>query len=450
MRRTSLTRDRVRFGGAFIDGPEVFYRQYSKAMIDSSPSRFTRVLLMVAAGAVLLLIGTGSGWAGYVAVGLVFGVAVIQHAILTSLATRRISETIRREDPDLPTEMSEVAAAVRARISAERLDAERQNSDIRAALESAAVGVIVADREGRILNTVGATAGLVPPGPEARVKNPKLRRLFSDVLADGEPRIELVPMGASHAVMQWTAVPLDHEAVGAVVIDVTEVQRVQAMRRHFVTDASHELKTPIAAIQAAAEALQTALAIDEERSRLFARRLQEQAVRLGRIVNDLLDLSRLEGDVPEMKRFDLSEVVAAEVAGLTREFEEKGIRLQTDLEQFEIVGGAEDAALAVRNLLTNAIRYTEPDGAVEVRLTGSPGEVTLVVTDSGIGIAASDQERIFERFFRVDGARSRATGGTGLGLSIVRHVMANHGGSVEVSSISGRGSTFTLRFPVGS
>lgn len=419
-------------------------------MFDSSPSRFTRVLLMVTAGATLLLVGTGTGWAGYVAIGLVFGVAVVQHAILSSRTTRQVRETIRREDPDLPTESSEVAAAVRARISAERLDADRQNSDIRAALESAAVGVIVADRDGRILNTVGATAGLVPPGPGARVKNPKLRRLFTDVLIDGEARIELVPMGASHAVMQWTAVPLDHEAVGAVVTDVTEVQRVQSMRRHFVTDASHELKTPIAAIQAAAEALQTALAIDEERSRLFARRLQEQAVRLGRIVNDLLDLSRLEGDVPEMKPFDLSEVVGAEIAGLAGEFEEKGIRLRTELEQVDMVGSAGDVALAARNLLTNAIRYTEVGGAVEVRIAALPDEVTVMVKDSGIGIAASDQERIFERFFRVDGARSRATGGTGLGLSIVRHVMANHGGSVEVSSVSGGGSSFTLRFPTGS
>lgn len=444
------TRGIVRFVRILIGRPHGPRRPYFAPMINSSPSRFTRVLLMVTAGAVLLLVGTGSGWAGYVAIGLVFGVAVIQHAILSSRTTRQVRETIRREDPDLPTETSEVAAAVRARISAERLDAERQNSDIRAALESAVVGVIVADREGRILNTVGATAGLVPPGPGARVKNPKLRRLFADVLADGEPRIELVPMGASHAVMQWTAVPLDHEAVGAVVTDVTEVQRVQAMRRHFVTDASHELKTPIAAIQAAAEALQTALSIDEERSRLFARRLQEQAVRLGRIVNDLLDLSRLEGDVPEMKPFDLAEVVSVEVAGLAGEFDEKGIRVRTDLEQVMIVGSAGDAALGVRNLLTNALRYSEPGGEVEVHLTASPGEAALVVADSGIGIAASDQERIFERFFRVDGARSRATGGTGLGLSIVRHVMANHGGSVEVSSISGRGSTFTLRFPISS
>lgn len=401
----------------------------------------------MAAGALLLLVATGSDWPGFVAVGAVFVVAVAQHAILASTATRQVRETIRSEDPDAPRQSGEVAAAVRERIRTERRDAEHQNADVRAALSSAQVGVVVTDGSGRVLNTVGATAGLVPTGATPTVEHPILRRMFADVLDSGAPRSELVSMERRNAVMQWTAVPLDRDAVGAVVTDVTEVQRVQAMRRHFVADASHELKTPIAAIQAAAEALQTALGLDEERVRLFARRLEEQAIRLGRIVNDLLDLSRLEADVPEMAPFDLADLLSVEFASIGPEAEAEGIALEREVGPAEIVGNRNDVGLAIRNLLTNAVRYSERGGVVSVVLAAEAGEVVLTVEDSGIGIPASEQDRVFERFYRVDGARSRATGGTGLGLSIVRHVMLNHGGTATVDSTPGVGSTFTLRFP---
>ncbi len=413
----------------------------------STRSRFTRALVVVASGALLLLVATGSDWPGFLAVGLVFVVAVGQHAILSSMETRRIRETIRREDPDAPGEAGEVAAAVRERIREERRDAERQNADVRAALAAASVGVVVTDGDGRVLSTVGATAGLVPVGAAATVEHPVLRRMFAEVLRSGEPRSELVRMERRNAVMQWIAVPLDRDAVGAVVTDVTELQRVQAMRRHFVADASHELKTPVAAIQAAAEALQTALGLDEERTRLFARRLEEQAIRLGRIINDLLDLSRLEADVPELALFDMADLVASEFAAIGPEADSEGIALESDINPAEVVGSRRDVGLAVRNLLTNAIRYSERGGVVRVGLQVGPNGVVLTVEDSGIGIAASEQDRIFERFYRVDGARSRATGGTGLGLSIVRHVMLNHGGSATVASTPGGGSTFALRFP---
>jgi signal transduction histidine kinase len=414
---------------------------------DLSSLVFFRTLFAVTALSVIVLVVSGAAWPGYVAVGLVAAAAFVQHSMLTSEASRRAAEIIAVEDPDAPSEAGEVAEAVRERITAERHSAERQNADLRAALLSSGVGVIVADRRGRILNTVGATSELLPAGSSA-IKNPALLRLFSTALDSGEAAMDVVVMGVRNREMQWIAVPLDADEVGAVVTDVTEMQRVQAMRRNFVTDASHELKTPIAAIQAAAEVLQAAIGTDEDRSLLFARRLEEQAIRLGRIVNDLLDLSRLESDSPEMALFDLTAVVGGEIALAHDEATESDIELVSELEDVEVVGNRADAALAVRNLLTNAIRYTPAGGDVDVvlRLTGE--HAIVEVTDSGIGIAASDQDRVFERFFRVDSARSRATGGTGLGLSIVRHIMHHHGGTAEVESVSGQGSTFRLRFPI--
>ena len=416
-------------------------------MKDLSSLVFFRTLFAVTALSVIVLVVSGAAWPGYVAVGLVAAAAFVQHSMLTSEASRRAAEIIAVEDPDAPSEAGEVAEAVRERITAERHSVERQNADLRAALLSSGVGVIVADRRGRILNTVGATSELLPAGSSA-IKNPALLRLFSTALDSGEVAMDVVVMGVRNREMQWIAVPLDADEVGAVVTDVTEMQRVQAMRRNFVTDASHELKTPIAAIQAAAEVLQAAIGTDEDRSLLFARRLEEQAIRLGRIVNDLLDLSRLESDSPEMALFDLTAVVGGEIALAHDEATESDIELVSELEDVEVVGNRADAALAVRNLLTNAIRYTPAGGDVDVVLRLTDAHAIVEVTDSGIGIAASDQDRVFERFFRVDSARSRATGGTGLGLSIVRHIMHHHGGTAEVESVSGQGSTFRLRFPI--
>lgn len=411
---------------------------------------FVRTVTAVTLVAVVVLAWSGSPWPAYAAVALVAGAAVLTHRTLSASDARRVAELVATEDPDAPEGRGVLAEAVRERIAAERRGGERRSSDLRAALLASGVGVVVAGRDGRVRDAMGATTELVPQDGAREVRHPALLRLFAAALDEGGPATETIVLGIRNRVMQWVAVPLGDGAVGAVVTDVTEMQRVQAMRRNFVTDASHELKTPVAAIQAAAEVLQSAIGGDEERSLGFARRLEEQAIRLGRIVNDLLDLSRLESDSPEMEAFDLASVVGAEVAGARDEAEDRGVGLRSDLASAHVVGSPSDVGLAVRNLLTNAIRYTPAGGEVTVVLRVADDEAIVEVVDTGIGIAASDQERVFERFFRVDGARSRATGGTGLGLSIVRHVMQHHGGRAEVESVSGSGSTFRLLFPRGS
>jgi signal transduction histidine kinase len=228
--------------------------------------------------------------------------------------------------------------------------------------------------------------------------------------------------------------------------DVTAARRVEAMRRDFVADASHELKTPAAAIQAAAETVEGAVADDPESAARFAGQVRRDAARLAGIVSDLLDLSRLEVERPAPDPVRLDEVVGEEIERLRSTAD--GVRIESAVDPVTVRGTRDDLALLVRNLLDNAVRYSPEEGRVRVRLSKRHGRAVLEVEDTGIGIPGRDLPRIFERFYRVDRARSRETGGTGLGLSIARHVAERHGGGIEAESELGRGSTFRVTLPI--
>ncbi|NNC93788.1 MAG: hypothetical protein HKN80_14995 [Acidimicrobiia bacterium] len=230
--------------------------------------------------------------------------------------------------------------------------------------------------------------------------------------------------------------------------DVTERRNVEAMRSDFVADASHELKTPVASIQAAAETLVRAIDEDPAAARRFASQVHVTAVRLSQLVTDLLDLSRVESERLEPKEVDLGRLIAKELDRLADRAEVMGIELVADAEPVVVLAGRKDVRLAVRNLLENALAYTEPGGAVTVSTRRRESKAVISVADTGIGIPGRDVARIFERFYRVDDARNRDTGGTGLGLAIVRHVAEAHGGSVDVESELGVGSTFTIGIPI--
>ncbi|MDQ3710453.1 MAG: ATP-binding protein [Actinomycetota bacterium] len=240
--------------------------------------------------------------------------------------------------------------------------------------------------------------------------------------------------------------------VALVVTDLTEARRVETVRRDFVTNASHELKTPVAGMQALAGSLSMAFERHPERARRMIERLQQESSRLAQLVRDLLDLARLEEDTTGgagMRRVDLGQLVrdqADRLAGLAADV---GVTLRCDgVEAARLVGSPGDLRLIVTNLLENAIRYNRPGGKVHVSVRRSGADIVLEVADNGIGIPEADQDRIFERFYRVDKGRSRAAGGTGLGLSIVRHASQRHGGDVGVTSVLGEGSTFRVVLPV--
>lgn len=233
----------------------------------------------------------------------------------------------------------------------------------------------------------------------------------------------------------------------AVIADVSERRRLEQVRRDFVANISHELKTPVGALALLSETL---LEADdaEDRDRL-ARRMLDEAHRVGHTIDDLLSLSRIEFDQGTgWVEVDLGGVIAEACARAASAAEQRRIAIerQPDL-SMAVVGDARQLVSALFNLLDNAVKYSDPGSAVVIAARQDGNWVELSVTDNGPGIPARDLERIFERFYRVDRARSRETGGTGLGLAIVRHVATNHGGVVTVESREGEGSTFTLRLP---
>ena len=232
-----------------------------------------------------------------------------------------------------------------------------------------------------------------------------------------------------------------------VVADVTERRRVDDVRRDFVTNASHELKTPVASILSTAESLQVAIDRAPDRVPRFAAQIESSARSLALLVADLLDLSRLEGRPADDGLVALDEVATLEVDRIRPVAAERGIDLRLETTPVTVAGESSDLGLAIRNLLDNAVRYTDVGGMVTIRVEQQGEDAWVAVSDTGAGIPQRDLERIFERFYRVDDARSRATGGTGLGLSIVRHVVENHGGRITVESQLGSGTTFTIWLP---
>lgn len=247
--------------------------------------------------------------------------------------------------------------------------------------------------------------------------------------------------------------PLGSRLVLLLVEDLTEARRIEAVRRDFVANVSHELKTPVGALSLLSEAVMDA-AEEPDAVQRFAYRMQNEATRLTSLVQELIDLSRVQNDDPleDSESVRVDELVTEAVERSRQSAEGKQITMGTGgTEGLHVWGNRGQLAAALGNLVENAVNYSPARTRVKVagrRIAASGGDlIEIAVTDQGIGLSERDRERIFERFYRVDPARSRATGGTGLGLSIVKHVAASHGGEVTVWSAEGQGSTFTLRLP---
>ncbi|CAN5153495.1 hypothetical protein BH20ACT3_BH20ACT3_05400 [soil metagenome] len=266
--------------------------------------------------------------------------------------------------------------------------------------------------------------------------------------------------GPPRLTLELRAVPLEDpgehgqpgEPAGAflVVDDVSERQRLDAVRRDFVANISHELKTPVGALGLLAETLVGET--DPEVALRLAERMQREAFRVATTIDDLLQLSQIEASELPTREPVPVHLVLAEAADRTRPAADLGtVRLLVEEpnHRLAVVGERRQLVSAVANLCDNAVKYSDPDGTVTLSVRTDGRWVSIDVADTGIGIPDRDLERVFERFYRVDRARSRDTGGTGLGLAIVRHVVQNHHGEVTVASREGAGSTFTLRLPAG-
>jgi two-component system phosphate regulon sensor histidine kinase PhoR len=337
------------------------------------------------------------------------------------------------------------------RIEEVRGDRERLGL-ILAAMEE---GVLLVDREELVEYANLSARTLLGHEPQslAMIVPQTLRRIVERAREAQTAQEEEMEIGQPLRVVRASAIPVgpagERGTVLLVLRDVTEARRVEAVRRDFVANASHELKTPVAAIRAAAETIRQAVEDDPEGARRFADRLLTDATRLSRIVGDLLDLSRLEAERPPRDRVRLDLVAAEEAERFMFPAEIANLHLEVSTDTpVTVLGSATSLALLVRNLLDNAIRYTRPLGRINLSVGHRNGDAVLEVKDTGMGIPSRHLPRIFERFYRVDPARSRETGGTGLGLAIVKHVAEQLEGRVEADSELGRGSTFRVVLPL--
>ena len=324
-----------------------------------------------------------------------------------------------------------------------------------AALDEATDAIVVVDRIGReiVRNAPARRFGGARHGEV--LAQDAVDELLHAALDGVTSQRELQLYGPPRQVLQLRSFPLrrDGEVVGAVAFtrDVSEARRVESVRRDFVANVSHELKTPIGALGLLAE---TMAATDDARVvQQLADRVVQEADRLSRIVDDLLDLSQIEAQespsrAPIPVKLLISETV--DLVQETAELAEVPIEVSSTLPDIELACDRRQMRSALMNLLDNAIKYSGPHQPVEIGAAVVGDRLVLTVRDHGIGIPTRDHDRIFERFYRVDRARSRDTGGTGLGLAIVRHVAQAHGGDVTVESREGEGSMFTLQVPISN
>ena len=326
-------------------------------------------------------------------------------------------------------------------------EAGMETRRLRRGLDVLPDGVIVCDEDGEVVFRNRVAQALV----EARNADVLVARAVEEMLKEaryGVPHERVVELfGPPPRVLTVEATPITNGTV-AVIRDVTERRQLDAVRRDFVANVSHELRTPIGALSVLAETL--ADEQDLEVVRRLSRRIMSEVARAEQMIVDLLDLSRIEsGGAPARSAVAVADLIADAVAHVSHKAEERRIRIDAQPVDPALNVNVRRAELvsALANLLDNAIAYSDPEHSVDVSVNPSDGWLDFIVRDDGIGIPGKDLERIFERFYRVDRARSRETGGTGLGLSIVRHVAYNHGGTVTVASREGEGSTFVLRIP---
>ena len=375
-------------------------------------------------------------------------------------------------DAPLPDEGEETAVlnqsfrrmATRIHELVERLSLESNRRD--AILRSMAEGVLAVDHQMRVMlsnqslaHALGARGQVEENTPVVElVRDPKLLGLISGVLASGEAAsAKLQFTGEDSSVFEAYASPLavpPHRGALVILHNITGLERLERIRRDFVANVSHEMRTPLTAIRGYAETLLSGALSDEEHNRRFVEIIQAHAIRLNNLASDLLTLSDLESGRRDVEPGPISIEEAVNTALLTVEAEARvrGVNLVRGAVRDAIITGhALRLEQALVNLLDNAVKFNRVGGEARLEAGIAPdGRVFVTVSDTGRGIPSDDLPRIFERFYRVDKARSREVGGTGLGLSIVRHVVERMDGTIKVESRLGKGTTFTLSFPADS
>jgi two-component system, OmpR family, phosphate regulon sensor histidine kinase PhoR len=321
-------------------------------------------------------------------------------------------------------------------------------------------GVMVLDKSGRttltnraLRDSLETDRDLSGKTPFEVVRRPQLENAVRNVLSGGKTAIvELVT--DSGRILQANVAPVLNtdgrvDSCVAVFHDLTSIKRTERMRRDFVANVSHEFKTPLTSIRGYAETLLNGALTDRKIAADFLRTIERNAQHLETLVSDLLTLARIESELPAMREtVNVKSVVDEQISARQAVLAERKIQIVNDCGSVEVQADRTRLSTAISNLIDNAIMYNKPGGDVRVTGTADNGTFRLDIADTGEGISSDELPRIFERFYRIDKARSREKGGTGLGLSIVKHAIESQGGTIHVSSRLGAGSTFTIRLPL--
>jgi len=374
-----------------------------------------------------------------------------------SIKVPRLSQD---EIGELGVALNKIANDIEEKIT----EIQSKNQHLAAILNSMIEGVIVVDGSGSIISinpTVEKIFDVTKDEAEGKslleaVRNNDISEVINQVLSSSEPvSKELILSWPVQRIFQINASPVFEKGrisgCLAVIHDITEIRKLETMRKDFVANVSHELKTPLTSIKGFVETLLEGALEDKENSRHFLKIIQDHANRLNNLINDLLDLSSIESNKVglEVEDLNLKELTDKVLTGFKSQIKKRFLEVQNDLNAGILVR-ADKAKIeqVLTNLIDNAIKFNKDNGVIKVYSQESSGRVKIIVEDSGLGIPAKDLPRVFERFYRVDKARSRELGGTGLGLSIVKHIIELHGGSAGVESTEGMGSKFWFILPV--
>jgi len=352
---------------------------------------------------------------------------------------------------------------INEQLSAKIIELEKQNNTFQSILHGMVEGVIAVDQDTRIVSvnpSIENIFGVKKSMIEGKflleaIRNNDIVDIVNNVLKKKEViSTELTLLWPVQKIFQVNASPiLESGSIGGclmVIHDITEIRRLETMRRDFVANVSHELKTPLTSIKGFVETLLEGALDDKENNRHFLKIIQNHAERLDELVSDLLILSHLESKevILEKNDFNLWQELDEVILGFKAQLKKKKIEINNELPQGILIRADKDRIeQVVTNFIDNAIKFNKEKGFIKVYSEDLGNEIKIIVEDSGFGIPAKDIPRIFERFYRVDKARSRELGGTGLGLSIVKHIIELHGGSVGVESTEGFGSKFWFILP---
>ncbi len=430
--------------------------------VDIRLGRLRNALLIAAVGATLLSLAVGYVFARRVTVPISEMTRAAERVAAGGSAGMAITQARRDEIGDLSRALASMETRLHDRL--ELLQVERHK--LAAVLAGMVEGVVAVDDEQRILHVNEAAARML--SVEVRdyaggslfdlTRVPKVSDTVATVLRTGTNAQDEVHLpGSPPRILQLHASPLrdvGNQVTGSVVVlhEVTELRRLETVRRDFVANVSHELKTPLAAIRGILETVDEDPQMPDEIRVNFLSKVRRQSQRLSALVSDLLVLSRIESDhaLDQRDIHDLRDVVGDSVTKYADDVSGQGLTLETDISEHpvQVLSDEETLREIVDNLLTNAVRYTPSGGQLWLRVRSESGSAVFEMEDTGIGIEPSEQDRIFERFYTVDKARSREKGGTGLGLAIVKHATESMGGQIFLESQPGRGSTFRVRIPL--